>query len=218
MRMPLCMDDTIEPTVICRAHAANYRLSAADLHAIRWSDRAISDGVFAALVCDIMVHPDLQASECQLVHRLHQTWEHQRLPMHLWRNDGFGRHVCDFQPVELQRQGLGKKLMAALLKHVRRRGPSSFGVFPRPKQVYSITWHNRFHCDTKPQRQRMAPHQVTTSVTAGVELQALSWHCLRPSPAPMQRFCLTCAAHVLLGDGVPGDEQVPCHAVPAAGA
>lgn len=34
-----------------------------------------------------------------------------------------------------QRQGLGKKLMGALLRHVRKRGPSSFGAFPRPQQV-----------------------------------------------------------------------------------
>jgi hypothetical protein len=53
---------------MCRLHAANYQLSDADLHAFSWSGRAISDGVYAALVCDIMVHPDLQASDRQLVH------------------------------------------------------------------------------------------------------------------------------------------------------
>lgn len=68
--------------------------------------RAISDGIFAALVCDVMIHP------------------------------------------EYQRQGLGKKMMGALLRHVRKRGPSSFGAFPRPQQRMFF-WETGFRVTRK---------------------------------------------------------------------
>jgi len=34
-----------------------------------------------------------------------------------------------------QGRGIGKKMMNALLKHTKRRGASTVGAFPRPKQV-----------------------------------------------------------------------------------
>jgi hypothetical protein len=117
-------------------HTAKHQLSAADLHVFCWSGRAISDGVFAALVCDIMVHPDLQVVTTTLCIVNLKNLSINTSPGAMTAS---GAVILSSTPFNTQRQGLGKKMMAALLKHVRRRGPSSFGVFPRPKQVHSIS-------------------------------------------------------------------------------
>lgn len=107
--------------------------------------RAISDGIFAALVCDVMVHPDFQVSNvpvdvqhqllCICVQHLGTIWpkSSRRCWQAVTRMTSLNREPSTHGMV--QRQGLGTKMMVALLKHVRRRGPSSFGAFPRPKQV-----------------------------------------------------------------------------------
>lgn len=68
--------------------------------------RMVSDGVFAALINDVCVHPDYQ------------------------------------------RQGIGKKLVAQLLRRTRRLGPSSFAVFPRPHERM-FWWGNGFRVTSK---------------------------------------------------------------------
>lgn len=68
--------------------------------------RVMSDGVFAALISDVCIHPDCQ------------------------------------------RQGLGKKLVAQLLRHTKHQGPASFAVFPRPSERM-FWWGNGFRVTSK---------------------------------------------------------------------
>ena len=115
------------PAVVCRAHAANYRLSTADLHATCWSGRAISDGVFAALVCDIMVHPDLQASDRQLMHHRHQICD-----PNTWPSDprAMKRESYTIQPAEA---GAGEEDDGCIAEACSAAWPQQLRRLPTPQ-------------------------------------------------------------------------------------